>query len=273
MKLMKLLDIIDLEKIDQDEVKTIAQRRGFFKSAGQYSLKAALATLPAAALAMMPTMVRAQTSSVVDVLNFALLLEYAERDFYIMALASDGLIPDTDREVFMQISKHETAHVEFLKAALGSAAREVPVFDFTAKGMFPTVFSDYATFLALSQSFEDTGVRAYKGQAGNLQAVDDVLTAALQIHSVEARHASEVRRLRGKRSNMDIKGWITNAESDGAPQAIYAGEDNMIQGGVDLNSIESLSSYSNEAKTEAFDEPLTFEQVFAIIKPFVLRGT
>jgi hypothetical protein len=52
----------------------------------------------------------------------------------------------------------------------------------------------YAQFLALAQAFEDTGVRAYKGQAANLISTD-LLTAALQIH-VEARHASEVRRLR-----------------------------------------------------------------------------
>jgi hypothetical protein len=44
---------------------------------------------------------------------------------------------------------------------------------------------------------------AYKGQATNLISTPDLLTAALQIHSVEARHASEVRRLRG------LKGWIT----------------------------------------------------------------
>jgi hypothetical protein len=36
----------------------------------------------------------------------------------------------------------------------------------------------------------------------------DLLTAALQIHSVEARHASEVRRLRGQ------KGWLVKIVED-----------------------------------------------------------
>ena len=86
----------------------------------------------------------------------------------------------------------------FLTDALGSHAVKKPNFDFTAKGAFGDVFSNYKTFLALSQAFEDTGVRAYKGQAGNLKASDEILTAALQIHSVEARHAAEVRLIRGQ---------------------------------------------------------------------------
>lgn len=273
MKINKLLDIVDLDKVDQDELNFLAERRGFFKHAKQLSIKTAMAAIPAAVLSMMPRIVKAQSSSVVNVLNFALLLEYLERDFYKMGLEASGLIPASDREVFTTIYEHEAAHVEFLKSALGSSAGDVPVFDFTADGAYANAFSDYQTFLTLSQAFEDTGVRAYKGQAGNLQEVDDILTAALQIHSVEARHASEVRRLRGMRSGMMIKGWITNAESDGAPQPVYMGEDNTTHAGLDLNSIPSLSEYSMEALTEAFDEPLTFDQVFAIVKPFVLKGT
>jgi hypothetical protein len=272
MNLNQLLSILDLSKVDQDEVKTVAQRRGFIRKAGDFSLKAALATLPVA-LTFMPKIAKAQSSTIVGTLNFALLLEYLERDFYKMGLDASGLIPSTDRAIFTQIHKHEAAHVEFLKTALGSAQGDVPVFDFTAGGAFPNGFTDYATFLTLSQAFEDTGVRAYKGQAGNLQSSNDVLTAALQIHSVEARHASTVRRLRGKRSNMDIKGWITNADSNGAPEASYAGEDNIIHAGLSLDSIASLSGFSKESKTESFDEPLTKDQVFQIVKPFVVKGT
>lgn len=273
MNLKHLFNIIDLDKTDQDEVARIAERRGFFKKAGSLSLKTALAAIPAAALTMMPKIVKAQTNSVIEVLNFALLLEYLERDFYKMALDAEGLIPANHKDVFMEIYEHEAAHVEFLKSALGSSAGNEPVFDFTAGGMFPNAFSDYVTFLTLSQAFEDTGVRAYKGQAGNLIEVDDVLTAALQIHSVEARHASQVRRLRGNRTDMMIKGWITNAEAHGAPQAVYEGEANITHAGVSLDSIDSLGEYSMEAKTEAFDEPLTFNQVFSIVKPFVIKGT
>ena len=56
------------------------------------------------------------------------------------------------------------------------------------------------TFLTLSQTFEDLGVAACKGQAATLMGNGDILTTALQIHSVEARHAAMVRRIGGKPS-------------------------------------------------------------------------
>ena len=269
MNLNSIVSLLDLEKIDKDEVKHVADRRGFFKQAKNFSVKAAFAALPIA-LTLMPKTVKAQTSGVVDVLNFALTLEYLENEFYVMGLAASGLIPAADRTIFTQIGKHETAHVAFLKTALGTSAVAKPTFDFTAGGAFPTAFSDYMTFLTLSQAFEDTGVRAYKGQAGNLISDDGTLTAALQIHSVEARHASEVRRLRAVVTSQSIKGWITGKEPNGAPQASYDGEENITHATVSLNSITSLSSISVNAKTEAFDEPLTKEQVLAIVSPFIV---
>jgi hypothetical protein len=102
---------------------------------------------------------------IVEVLNFALTLEYLEDEFYRTGLASDKLIPSETRATFELIGKHEAAHVEVLKAALGEHAVKKPEFDYTAKGAFEDVFSNYQTFLAVSQAFEDTGVRAYKGQA------------------------------------------------------------------------------------------------------------
>ena len=86
--------------------------------------------------------------------------------------------------------------MRLLQGALGGAAIPPPAFDFTGKGKYPDVFANFDTFTTLSSTFEDLGVAAYKGQAGNLQGTP-VLTTALQIHSVEARHAAEVRRVRG----------------------------------------------------------------------------
>ncbi|GAC1404236.1 MAG: hypothetical protein NVSMB56_18860 [Pyrinomonadaceae bacterium] len=175
------------------------------------------------------------------------------------------MIPGNSRAVFAQISKHETAHVALLRSVLGSKAVAKPTFDFTAGGAFGDVFSNYRTFLALSQAFEDTGVRAYKGQAGNLKSNGKILTTALQIHSVEARHASEVRRIRGQ------KGWITGSSRDDLPaatQPIYDGEDNTTQGGANLSNLAGLS---NAAITESFDEPLTKEQVLKIAGLFIRK--
>jgi hypothetical protein len=131
----------------------------------------------------------------------------------------------------MFLTNLKTSHVNLLRMVLGSQAVAKPNFDFTAGGAFGGVFRNYQTFSALSQAFEDTGVRAYEGQAGNLKGNDKILTTALQIHSVEARHAAMVRRIRGD------KPWIPG-DSRGtlrAPaQPIYNGEGNTKQGTVDV---------------------------------------
>lgn len=207
-------------------------------------------------------------SMVVDILNFALTLEHLEAEFYVTGVGTSGLIPADMRAPFDQIRKHEVAHVAFLRGVLGSAAIAKPTFDFTGgsgsgNGPFADVFRNGQTFAAVAQAFEDTGVRAYKGQAANLMGHNDVLRAALRIHSVEARHASQVRRMRGQ------KGWITLSNSGGLPeaaQATYKGESNTFQ------FILGQADSNTQAMTEAFDETLTKSQVLAIVAPFIAGG-
>lgn len=207
-------------------------------------------------------------SLVIDILNFALTLEHLEAEFYVRGVGMAGLIPAEMRAPFDQIRKHEVAHVAFLQGVLGSRAIAKPTFDYTAgggsgNGPFTDVFRNSQTFAAVAQTFEDTGVRAYKGQAANLMGYNNVLRAALRIHSVEARHASQVRRMRGQ------KGWITQSEPGNLPAAAaasYAGESNKFQfilGQPDSNS---------QAQTEAFDETLSMSQVLEIVKPFIAGG-
>ncbi|MCQ8780903.1 ferritin-like domain-containing protein [Mangrovibrevibacter kandeliae] len=201
--------------------------------------------------------------TVVEVLNFALTLEYLEDDFYTTALGKPGLIPTRVRPVFEQISKHESEHVALLKTVLGLDAVQKPKFDFTAGGTFGDVFTNYRTFVALSQAFEDTGVRAYKGQATKLMGADFILTTALKIHSVEARHAAEVRRLRGE------KPWITGSSRGSLPaaaQPVYAGEGKTVELGITPSGVPA------SAVSEAFDEPLTKEQVLAIAGMFIVSA-
>ncbi len=215
---------------------------------------------------------------VVGVLNYALVLEELEYEFYQRGTDAPGLIPAQDRAIFETLRAHELDHRDFLRRTLGSSARPKPNFDFTAgngsgNGPYANVFTNYDTFKAVAQAFEDTGVRAYKGQAPALMPYKDVLQAALSIHSVEARHASEVRRLRGNFTDQEPfgQGWITGNQTDvpGAA-AVYAGEDNVMQGGVDVTTLPTLSGIRREDITEAFDEPLTQAQVLAIVDPFIV---
>lgn len=212
---------------------------------------------------------------VVNVLNFALVLEELEYEFYQRGTDATGLIPAQDRAIFNTLRAHELDHRDFLRRTLGASARPKPTFDFTAgngsgSGPYANVFTNYDTFKAVAQAFEDTGVRAYKGQAAALLPYKDVLTAALTIHSVEARHASEVRRLRGNFTDEGPfgQGWINGNQTNiPGTAAVYAGEDNVMQGGVDVTTI--VPSVSRNEITEAFDEPLTQAQVLAIVDPFI----
>ncbi|MET3927758.1 ferritin-like domain-containing protein [Devosia sp. 2618] len=184
-----------LHDIEPELADTIvASRRDIFT---KYAKAAGILTSAPLVLALASNQAFGQSlpKKIEDVLNFALTLEYLEAAFYAQGNKARGLIPSKYRTVFKTIGQHEDAHVKLLKGVLGSAAVAAPAVDFTAGGKYADVFSNFDTFLALSQTFEDLGVAAYKGQAGNLIGSGEILTVALQIHSVEARHAAEVRRI------------------------------------------------------------------------------
>ncbi|MBT9146204.1 MAG: hypothetical protein DDT42_02086 [candidate division WS2 bacterium] len=62
-----------------------------------------------------------------------------------------------------------------------------------------------------------------------------------------------------------ISPWKQRAEADGLPQAIYAGEDNITQLGIQL----AVANVASGNVPGAFDEPLSREEVLAIVGPFL----
>jgi hypothetical protein len=267
-----------------DRLSTLAvSRRSAFKTGAAASLS--LGTVIAAgsapvALAAFATEAFGQArlpTVVVNVLKFALVLEELESRFYIAGVNS-GVIPAADLAIFTTIRDHEIAHVAYLRNALGAQAGPAPTFDFTAgngsnNGPYADVFTNYETFKAVAQAFEDTGVRAYKGQAPALKPYKDVLTAALTIHSVEARHASQVRRLRGNFTDVEpfFQGWVNESATDiPGTAAVYAGENNTVHLGIDVAALPFPFAIARDEVTEAFDEPLTQAQVLAIVDPFIV---
>ncbi|NIJ53103.1 ferritin-like domain-containing protein [Dyadobacter arcticus] len=269
MDIFKILDSI--QKVDGDAAGRLehSTRRMFMNRVSSSLAAAAVPTV----FASIVNKAYGATPTVTEILNFALTLEYLEETFYFQANRMDNFIPAEYTLVFSQIEKHETQHVHFLKAALGSAAVDRPTFDFTYGGAFPDAWTNFMTFITISAALEDTGVRAYKGQAGNLISAPQILEYALQVHSVEARHASLVRRIIGKLKNDPMmKGWITQAK--GFPPAVYAGmtpESNMVHAGLDASTLAGIGSISDDAVTESFDEPLTMEEVLAIAGPFIVK--
>jgi hypothetical protein len=185
----------------------------------------------------------------IDVLNFALNLEYLEAQFYSWACFGRGLdatlttgvgtvgtvtggalVPFQDTLVGQyarEIAFDEIAHVTFLRNTLGSAAVAMPAIniDGGANGAFSAaaraaglvdattgVFNPYAddnSFLLGAFIFEDVGVSAYKG-AAPLITNKTYLEAAAGILATEAYHAGLIRTLL-YRKGLDTPALATNA--------------------------------------------------------------
>ena len=243
-------------------------RRDALRQTGKLGLGAAIAAVPF----LTAPSAQAQASDDGDfaVLNYALTLEYLERSFYRQAVDS-GNIPAGPRALFTTLRDDEAAHVLLLRGAI-STAGGTPVEYTDDDFAFGDFIDSYGGIATLAQGLEDTGVRAYKGQATAIMN-KDYLDVALRIHSVEARHAAAIRRL--TESQGSTQGWIPRAQP-GAPAAIapvyaagngFPSEDNVMQGGVDLTV--ALQGYTREEITAAFDEGLDMDAVLAIAGQFI----
>ena len=130
----------------------------------------------------------------VEVLNFALTLEYLEAAFYTQALKETKGLSGEAKEIATTLRDNETEHVDALTAAIkdsGGMPVEAPGVD------FGQAFASQDAFLKLAQTFEDLGVSAYNGAATQIQS-PEVLASAGAIVQVEARHAAAIRALRGE---------------------------------------------------------------------------
>lgn len=152
--------------------------------------------------------VDAAGQSDVNVLNFALNLEYLEATFYnYLVLGKDiddsqtggGPKPQNPppqitfpsqqvADLFAEIVFDEFNHVQALRSVLNSLAIQRPLINFSA---LAAVSQD--NYLQFARLFEDVGVTAYAGAIGSLSAVN--ITAVSQILAVEGFHAGALRLL------------------------------------------------------------------------------
>jgi len=325
-----ILDAIDPEITE----RLVSRRDAIRQGAGMSSRLAAglaLGSVPVALAALSHDTFAQTPADIADVLMFAFILENLENEFYKAVLGTSAVaaqnsafaavraqIPDAAKQAMQQIQKHEQQHVDFLKTAIPQFGGTVVAitaadFDFTGgngsgNGPFIRATTELDFLLLATQAFEDTGVRAYKGQAGRLlingnNNADVALESALRIHSVEARHAAKIRRIRRQRNPGDtalrFSGYVRGggAAAAGAsnisnPPAEVVAALNLIYGGatpesntqhvvfngtsavtIDAASLGGLDGIGAGERTAAaqmaFDEPLTKAEVIDIVKNFI----
>ena len=197
------------ESILQEVVKAAPNRRKFLKVLGAASAAVGAMTVGA-------TSAEAQSSTEMDVLNFALNLEYLEAEFYTygqygygierLGIKTSGIGSGSNPQtggtttggakvnfanslVFTQaitdeIGVDERAHVTLLQSFLGSAAIAKPNINLNALGFG---FGSENDYLKLARIFEDIGVSAYGG-AAHLLTTPIVIQTAARILATESQH-------------------------------------------------------------------------------------
>jgi len=131
----------------------------------------------------------------IEIVNYALTLEYLEADFYQKVLDSGEVKDKKVGEVAMEIAENEQEHVAALTATvekLGGKPAPKPTTDFES-----VLAGGEKMILETAATVENLGAAAYLGQAGRIKS-KEVLAAALSIHTVEARHAAVLNSVVGK---------------------------------------------------------------------------
>jgi Ferritin-like domain len=207
------------QKIIDDLISASPNRRSFLRTI-------AVATAGVGALSMAGvSSAEAQTATEVEVLKFALNLEYLESEFYTWAVYGFGIekfgfgisgeangsnpaeggtttggkkvyfdgnvTTNLSSEAAAEIGTDERAHVKLLRTALGSQVIARPNINLNALGFG---LDNDVNFLLLARIFEDIGVSAYAGAAG-LLTTPSIITTAARILATEAQHVSGVRTL------------------------------------------------------------------------------
>ncbi|GAA6016200.1 hypothetical protein JCM11491_003767 [Sporobolomyces phaffii] len=165
-----------------------------------FALSAVAALATSAFAASEPTMekvIKRDTAKPTDVeiLNFALTLEFLERNFYADALkkfsAADfqkAGYPAKVHERFVTLSQQEAQHVKLLSTALGEAS--------TKQCKYIFGLSSVKAVVATARLLENVGVAAYSGAAPDISN-PAYLAVAASIVTVEARHASLLNEAQG----------------------------------------------------------------------------
>lgn len=163
------------------------------------------------------------STTAIDVVQFALGLEYLEAEFYTIAttgktleqtgidtsgtgrsgptMTKYGKVDFSDNTILtgavaMDIAADERAHVKLLRSALrsyGVTPVAKPTINLDALAPLGASLQNMQTFLVLARIFEDVGVTAYAGGAPLLVSEPAILGYAARILAVEGEHVANIR--------------------------------------------------------------------------------
>jgi rubrerythrin len=186
-------------------INTATSRKHFLRTLGATGTAGAAGVLlaacgrdsgkPAAAAPAKKMSTRDARSRDIEIVNYALTLEYLEADFYDQVVRSGVVRDRTVLDLAKRFGETERLHVgalEFAVRGLGGKPAAMP----------KTAFEDVLAggprkVLEAAAMVENLGAAAYLGQAGRIHD-KQILAQALSIHTVEARHAAALNALAGK---------------------------------------------------------------------------
>ncbi len=233
----------DLQTFASNQPPLGAGRRSMVKTIGAGAIgTAVLATMAGAELALSSTPAQAAVTDT-DIFNFALNFEYLGAEYYLRAISGTGLsaalrtgtgtqgtvsggstVPWNGSPIqfyAQRLAVDELAHVQFLRAVLGTAAIAEPSINLSTSwttmaiaaglivpGQTFNPFADPISFLIGAYVLEDVCVTALTGAAGLLTNPNNV-TAAAGLLGTEGYQAGSIRSLL---ANIGA-GYVTDAIS------------------------------------------------------------
>ncbi len=281
----------ELKVLLPDSPSSALNRRRFLSGVGVGIASAITASAVVAGCGSGPTpYVDAAGQAEIDVLNFALNLEFLEATFYSYIVTGQDIsstltgggptpagapaqitFPSAQvNDLFAEILFDETSHVGSLRTALGATAINRPQLNLSALGAITS-----SNYLQIARLFEDVGATAYAGAAASLTGTN--ITAAAQILAVEGFHAGALRLLAVQQGapypnglpvpsdGYDIKpadpGSVTNAENGPT----------TANGGFFATAANGTTGQGNTFNGFAFQR--TTSQVLAILYGNTATGT
>ncbi len=202
----------DLAVIELGQSVQALNRRSFFSNLGALGAATAAAGLMAyTPSAKAQTTPAAAAATILEVLNFALNLEYLEANLYINVTGGTPLtaflgggasvsgLPGTisldpqTLATFQNLVQDETHHIELLRELifqLGSTPINQPAIDYSLGGKMK--ITTQAQLLAATRQFTAVGTSAYAGGAQYLVSNPTILTGAAEVLGAESQHLGAI---------------------------------------------------------------------------------